>query len=229
MIPLTIIADPLGGWLALAFILVFIVKVILSAFGGDVDADFGADGDVDVDVNTDGFGFSASDFFSLKGFLNFGVGFCSSWALFGLDKWWNVGLAIVVGLITMFLLVLAYRACMKLEGTNTNEAPKDLLYRIGTIYTTTNSAVILQIKANGRIDELVTVPDEGYSPSDFKTGELAFISKVESPTETSIRFYAKPYEAIAEDGSYGAILPYEAIVEDGPYDAIPEDGDEISE
>ena len=212
MIPLTIIVDSLGGWLALGFILVFIAKAILSAFGGD--ADFGADGDVDIDVNTDGFGFSASDFFSLKGFLNFGVGFCSSWALFGLDKWWNVGLAIVVGLITMFLLVLAYRACMKLEGTNANEAPKDLLYRIGTIYTTTNSAVILQIKVNGRIDELVTVPDEGYSPSDFKTGELAFISKVESPTETSIRFYAKPYETIAEDG---------------PYDAIPEDGDEISE
>ena len=212
MIPLTIIVDSLGGWLALGFILVFIAKAILSAFGGD--ADFGADGDVDIDVNTDGFGFSASDFFSLKGFLNFGVGFCSSWALFGLDKWWNVGLAIVVGLITMFLLVLAYRACMKLEGTNANEAPKDLLYRIGTIYTTTNSAVILQIKVNGRIDELVTVPDEGYSPSDFKTGELAFISKVESPTETSIRFYAKPYEAIAEDG---------------PYDTIPEDGDEISE
>ena len=212
MIPLTIIVDSLGGWLALGFILVFIAKAILSAFGGD--ADFGADGDVDIDVNTDGFGFSASDFFSLKGFLNFGVGFCSSWALFGLDKWWNVGLAIVVGLITMFLLVLAYRACMKLEGTNANEAPKDLLYRIGTIYTTTNSAVILQIKVNGRIDELVTVPDEGYSPSDFKTGELAFISKVESPTETSIRFYAKPYEAIAEDG---------------PYDAIHEDGDEISE
>ena len=212
MIPLTIIVDSLGGWLALGFILVFIAKAILSAFGGD--ADFGADGDVDIDVNTDGFGFSASDFFSLKGFLNFGVGFCSSWALFGLDKWWNVGLAIVVGLITMFLLVLAYRACMKLEGTNANEAPKDLLYRIGTIYTTTNSAVILQIKVNGRIDELVTVPDEGYSPSDFKTGELAFISKVESPTETSIRFYAKPYEVIAEDG---------------PYDAIPEDSDEVFE
>lgn len=212
MIPLTIIVDSLGGWLALGFILVFIAKAILSAFGGD--ADFGADGDVDIDVNTDGFGFSASDFFSLKGFLNFGVGFCSSWALFGLDTWWRALIAVGVGLITMFLLVLAYRACMKLEGTNTNEAPKDLLYRIGTIYTTTNSAVILQIKVNGRIDELVTVPDEGYSPSDFKTGELAFISKVESPTETSIRFYAKPYEAIAEDG---------------PHDAIPEDGDEISE
>lgn len=212
MIPLTIIVDSLGGWLALGFILVFIVKAFLSAIGGDVDID--TDVDTDIDINTDGFGFSASDFFSLKGFLNFGVGFCSSWALFGLDTWWRALIAVGVGLITMFLLVLVYRACMKLEGTNANEAPKDLLYRIGTIYTTTNSAVILQIKVNGRIDELVTVPDEGYSSSDFKTGELAFISKVESPTETSIRFYAKPYEAIAEDG---------------PYAAIPEDGDEISE
>lgn len=212
MIPLTIIVDSLGGWLALGFILVFIAKAFLSAIGGSVDID--TDVDTDIDINTDGFGFSASDFFSLKGFLNFGVGFCSSWALFGLDTWWRALIAVGVGLITMFLLVLVYRACMKLEGTNANEAPKDLLYRIGTIYTTTNSAVILQIKVNGRIDELVTVPDEGYSPSDFKTGELAFISKVESPTETSIRFYAKPYEAIAKDG---------------PYDAIPEDGDEISE
>lgn len=212
MIPLTIIVDSLGGWLALGFILVFIAKAFLSAIGGSVDID--TDVDTDIDINTDEFGFSASDFFSLKGFLNFGVGFCSSWALFGLDTWWRALIAVGVGLITMFLLVLAYRACMKLEGTNANEAPKDLLYRIGTIYTTTNSAVILQIKVNGRIDELVTVPDKGYSPSDFKTGELAFISKVESPTETSIRFYAKPYEAIAEDG---------------PHDAIPEDGDEISE
>lgn len=212
MIPLTIIVDSLGGWLALGFILVFIAKAFLSAISGSVDID--TDVDTDIDINTDGFGFSASDFFSLKGFLNFGVGFCSSWALFGLDTWWRALIAVGVGLITMFLLVLVYRACMKLEGTNANEAPKDLLYRIGTIYTTTNSAVILQIKVNGRIDELVTVPDEGYSPSDFKTGELAFISKVESPTETSIRFYAKPYEAIAEDG---------------PYDAISEDGDEISE
>ena len=76
MIPLTIIVDSLGGWLALAFILVFVLKAILAAIGGDIGID--SDVDTDIDVNTDGFGFSASDFFSLKGFLNFGVGFCSS-------------------------------------------------------------------------------------------------------------------------------------------------------
>ena len=187
MIPLTIIVDSLGGWLALGFILVFIVKAFLSAIGGDVDID------TDIDINTDGFGFSASDFFSLKGFLNFGVGFCSSWALFGLDTWWRALIAVGVGLITMFLLVLVYRACMKLEGISATDSPEDLLYRVGNVYAVTDSVVIIQMTVNGRIDELITVPDSGATVKDFKTGDLAFISKVELPSKTSIRFYSLPY------------------------------------
>lgn len=203
MIPLTVIVDPLGGWLALAFILIFVVKAILAAVGGvaDLDVDVDSDVDADVDVNTDGFGFSASDFFSLKGFLNFGVGFCSSWALFGLDSWWRALIAVGVGLITMFLLVFAYRACMKLEGTNVTESPKDLLYRIGNVYTVTDGAVVIQMSVNGRIDELVTVPDSGATVKDFKVGDLAFISKVETPSETSIRFYSLPYSPDKMPGS----------------------------
>ena len=37
MIPLTIIVDSLGGWLALAFILVFVLKAVLAAIGGDIE------------------------------------------------------------------------------------------------------------------------------------------------------------------------------------------------
>jgi len=192
MIPLTIIVDPLGGWLALGFILIFAVKAILAAVGGDVDADFDGDVDVDVDVDSDGFGFSTSDFLSLKGFLNFGVGFCSSWALFGLTGWYAV-LAVFVGLVTMILLLLAYRACMKLDSHIVVEKPSDLMYRIGTVYIVTDAAVILQLSHNGRIDEIMTTPDEGCKISDFKVGEFAFISKVETPSETSVRFYSKPY------------------------------------
>lgn len=191
MIPLTIIVDSLGGWLALGFILVFIVKAFLSAIGGDVDID--TDVDTDIDINTDGFGFSASDFFSLKGFLNFGVGFCSSWALFGLDTWWRALIAVGVGLITMFLLVFVYRACMKLEGISATDSPEDLLYRVGNVYAVTDSVVIIQMTVNGRIDELITVPDSGATVKDFKTGDFAFISKVELPSKTSIRFYSLPY------------------------------------
>ena len=195
MISLTIIVDSLGGWLALAFILVFIVKAFLSAIGGDVDID------TDIDINTDGFGFSASDFFSLKGFLNFGVGFCSSWALFGLDTWWRALIAVGVGLITMFLLVFVYRACMKLEGISATDSPEDLLYRVGNVYAVTDNVVIIQMTVNGRIDELITVPDTGVTVKDFKTGDLAFISKVELPSKTSIRFYSLPYSPDKISGS----------------------------
>lgn len=206
MIPLTIIADSTGAWFALGFILIFVAKAALAVFGGDIDADVDVDTDIEVDVNTDGFGFSASDFFSLKGFLNFGVGFCSYWALFGIDKWYNAVGAVFVGLLTMFLLLFVYRACMKLEGNNVGEKPKDLLYRIGTVYSATGSAVIIQLTVNGHIDEIVTVPDEGVDIKDFKAGELAFISRVETPSETSIRFYSKPYstdKVPAPSGDFG--------------------------
>ena len=199
MIPLTIIVDSLDGWLALAFILVFVLKAVLAAIGGDIGID--SDVDTDIDVNTDGFGFSASDFFSLKGFLNFGVGFCSSWALFGLDTWWRALIAVGVGLITMFLLVLVYRACMKLEGISATDSPEDLLYRIGNVYAVTDDVVIIQMTVNGRIDELITIPDSGATVKDFKTGDLAFISKVELPSKTSIRFYSLPYSPDKISGS----------------------------
>ena len=199
MIPLTIIVDSLGGWLALGFILVFIVKAFLSAIGGDVDID--TDVDTDIDINTDGFGFSASDFFSLKGFLNFGVGFCSSWALFGLDTWWRALIAVGVCFFIMFLLVLVYRACMKLEGISATDSPEDLLYRVGNVYAVTDSVVNIQMTMNGRIDELITIPDSGATVKDFKTGDLAFISKVELPSKTSIRFYSLPYSPDKISGS----------------------------
>ena len=192
--PLSIIVDPLGGWLALGFILVFIVKAVLAVIGGDVDSgvdadvDVDVDADADVDVNTDGFGFSLSDFFSLKGFLNFGVGFTSSWALFGL-KGWYAGLAILVGFISMFVLLWAYRACMKLEDKPVYEKPEDMKGRIGTVYMANDGTVILQIAQNGRIVELLTRPDSGFTSEDFKTGDYAWISRVTPPAV----LYCSPY------------------------------------
>ncbi len=196
MIPLiSIIKDPTGGWVALFFLLFFAVKVILALVGGDVDADgdldFDGDGVPDADVNVDGFGFSASDFFSLKGFVNFGVGFSSSWALFGLEGW-NAALAVGVGLVTLFLLLLAYRACMKLEGTNVHEKPTELVGRHGQVYSVGNGIVILQIECDGRINELITRPDTGFVAEDFKTGDYAFISRVHSTSDVNTVIYCSP-------------------------------------
>ena len=189
MIPLSIIVDPVGGWLALAFIAVFLVKLILAVFGGDVDAD--TDADVDVDVNTDGFGFSASDIFSLKGFLNFGVGFTSYWALFGLKDWNALG-AVAVGLLTLFLLLWAYRACMKLEEPISHEKPQDLLHRDGTVYGITGNTLVVQVPLDGRIAEVYVMPDSGYTLSDFKAGDRVTITDVLADSDVLVRLYCTP-------------------------------------
>ncbi len=196
MIPLiSIIKDPTGGWVALFFLLFFVVKVVLALIGGDVDADgdfdFDGDGVPDADVNVDGFGFSASDIFSLKGLINFGVGFSCSWALFGLEGW-NAVLAVVIGIVMFFLLLLAYRACMKLEGTNVHEKPTDLVGRIGQVYTVGNGIVILQIEMDGHISEIIAHPDTGLVSEDFKTGDYAVVSRVHSTSEVNTIIYCKP-------------------------------------
>lgn len=203
MMPLiSIIKDPTGGWVALFFLLFFVVKVILALVGGDVDADgdidFDGDGVPDADVNVDGFGLSASDFFSLKGFVNFGVGFSTSWALFGLERW-NAVLAVFVGFVTLFLLLLVYRACMKLEGSNVHEKPIDLVGRQGQVYTVGNGIIILQIEQDGRINELITHPDIGYVATDFKTGDYAFISRVHSTSEVNTVLYCSPCSAKSKE------------------------------
>lgn len=196
MIPLiSIIKDPTGGWVALFFLLFFVIKVILALVGGDVDADgdidFDGDGTPDADANVDGYGFSVSDIFSLKGFINFGVGFSCSWALFGLQGW-NAVLAVFVGIVMFFLLLLAYRACMKLEGTIVHEKPTDLVGRHGQVYTVGNGIVILQIEQDGRINEIIAHPDTGYITDDFKTGDYAYISRVHSTSEVNTTIYCTP-------------------------------------
>jgi len=190
MIPLTIITDPLGGWLALAFILVFVIKAVMAAFGFDAE---GSDVDVDgdFDIESDGLGLSASDVFSLKGFLNFGVGFTSSWALFGLKGWYAV-LAVAIGLVTLFLLLWTYRACMKLEGNTEVEKPTALLHRRGTVYTIGENTLVIQIPVNGRIEEITVLPAKDAVMTDFYIGCNVYISDVVTENDVTT-YFVKPY------------------------------------
>lgn len=190
MIPLiSIIKDPLGGWLALAFIVIFVVKAILALVGGDVDSDVDTDVDTDFDVDSGGFGLSASDVFSLKGFLNFGVGFCSYWALFTINGWNALG-AVVVGFVTLVLLLYAYRACMKLEGNVVLEEPDDIIYRNGTVYIIGNDFLTVQITINGRIDEVAMLPAPDTSLEDYHVGDLVTVVSYDNDIN---KFYVKPF------------------------------------
>lgn len=190
MIPLSIIVDPLGGWLALIFILVFVIKAVMAAFGFDSGGtDVDVDGDFDVD--SDGLGMSMSDVFSLKGFLNFGVGFTACWALFGLKGWYAV-LAVAVGVLTLFLLLWTYRACMKLEGNTVVEKPTELLHRRGTVYTVSESNLVIQIPINGRIEELTVLPAKDVEMTDFYVGCTVYISDIVTENDVTT-WFVRPY------------------------------------
>ena len=127
------------AWYTILFITVaslFIVKLAISLFAGDIDMDVDFDGDSDFDT---------SSAFSFKGVLHFLVGFSSylfarahadtvniidgkAQFSFGDFVW-----AIIVGIIVMVALYYAYKIAMK--ANNSTKDPEDLIDNSkGTIY-----------------------------------------------------------------------------------------------
>lgn len=111
---------------------IFVVKLVLSFIGIDTDV---GDSDFDTgDINTSDFGMEWSDFFSLKGFLNFMFGFSWSWACFGMDNGiWVFN--IFVGFCCVAILFYLYKYMSKLEVESTNEPKTNLVNRYGSVYT----------------------------------------------------------------------------------------------
>ena len=127
------------AWYTILFITVaslFIVKLAISLFAGDIDMDVDFGGDSDFD---------SSSAFSFKGLLHFLVGF--SGYLFARAHSETVNLvdgkvqfnfgdfawAIIVGIIVMVALYYAYKLAMK--ANNSTKNPEDLIDNSkGTIY-----------------------------------------------------------------------------------------------
>lgn len=127
------------AWYTILFVTVlslFIVKLAISLFAGDIDMDVDFDGDNDFDT---------SSAFSFKGLLHFLVGFSSY--LFARAHTDTVNIidgkvqfsfgdftwAIVIGFIVMFALFYAYKLAMK--ANNETKDPEDLIENAkGTIY-----------------------------------------------------------------------------------------------
>jgi hypothetical protein len=126
-------------WYTILFITVislFVVKLAISLFAGDIDLDVNFDGDSDFDT---------SSAFSFKGLLHFLVGFSSY--LFARAHTDTVNIvngnvqfsfgdfvwAIVIGIITMIALFYAYKLALK--ATNYTNNPEDLINNAnGVIY-----------------------------------------------------------------------------------------------
>lgn len=111
-------------WYTILFIVVmslFVIKLIISIFGGDFDMD------VDFDGNTD---FDSSSAFSFKGLLHFLVGFSSY--LFAKNKIYNTEfsyldyiIAFICGICFMIILFYGYKLAMK--ANNSPKNPEDLI------------------------------------------------------------------------------------------------------
>lgn len=179
------IADPIGAQLALCFILIFIIRTIFTAIYIDMFSE--------EYNNSSTNNISFYDFLSFRGVLNFCVGFCLYWAALGLDDWWNINFAIIIGVVVSILLTFIYNIIIESVKSNISETPQDLIFRSGKVHSISNRAVTLQVTFNGYENKFVVLPDDGYSLNDFKSGEIAYISRIEMPTENAIRFYARPY------------------------------------
>lgn len=150
-------------WLGIVFTLLLIVQIVLmcfSSFGGDVDLD----GDGEIDVDTD----SGVSVFTLKGITAFfAVG---AWA--GLltcslasDKlqWLSIIIALLSGLAAWAVVILLMRAMLKLQSNGIVQ-PEKLVGEHATVYVAIPAARggrgKITLNAQGRFMEVDAVTDE---------------------------------------------------------------------
>lgn len=109
------------------FIIQFILSFILGELDLDSDIDLDADGDVD---------FSLSDVLSFKGLCHFGIGFgWTMWFSKGENQFISACIAILVGIIFMFVLYGVYKLCLVFKNEGPKETDQNLIGRDAEIYS----------------------------------------------------------------------------------------------
>jgi len=150
-------------WLGVAATLFLIIQIVLmcfSSFGGDLDID--GDGDIDVDVD------SGVSIFTVKSITAFfAVG---SWA--GLLtcalaseqlQWLSIIIALIAGAAAMAVVVLLLRLMVKMQ-CNGNVETEKLIGKRATVYVaippSRNGRGKITLEAQGKFMELDAVTDE---------------------------------------------------------------------
>ncbi|MDE6441959.1 MAG: hypothetical protein K2L12_04290 [Clostridia bacterium] len=161
-------------WLGIVSTVFLIVQIILmccSSFGGDVDLD--GDGDIDVDMDS---GVSIFTVKSITAFFAMG-----SWtglfmcAVAPNIKWLSVIIAIIVGGIAMAVVVVALKALTKLQCNGAVQVDK-LIGQRATVYVSVppsrSGRGKITITAQGRFMELDAVTDCGERLAVDETVEI---------------------------------------------------------
>ena len=147
------------GIVSTLFMIVQIVLMSLSSFGGDMDLD----GDGDIDIDTD----SGISIFTVKTLTAFfALGSWSGLLVCALvsDKlqWLSIIIAIVVGTAAMLLMALCMRAIMKLQCNGAFQIEK-IVGSTATVYVSVppsrSGRGKITLNAQGRFIELDAVTD----------------------------------------------------------------------
>lgn len=150
-------------WLGVAATFFLVLQIILmcfSAFGGDIDVD----GDGDIDVDTD----SGVSIFTTKGITAFfAVGSWTGLLICSLAKpslhWLSILIAVVAGVAAWAVVILLMRAMLKLQSTG-NFQPEKLIGSTATVYVgvpaSRGGRGKITLNAQGRFLELDAVTDE---------------------------------------------------------------------
>ena len=161
--------------LAIPFTLIFLIQMVLTFIGGEIEVD----GDADFDVESDsGAGFQ---FFTLKNFIGFFTIF--SWSgIASLDSGYSIATTLIVstiaGLLMMTLMSSLFYFFSKLtdSGTlNINNAKGAVAEVYMRIHGSRGNIGKVLVKVQGSLRELEAITDD---PEDLPTGAVVNVKEV---------------------------------------------------
>lgn len=154
------------GIVSTVFLIVQIVMLCFSSFGGDVDVD--GDGDIDVDTDSGVTLFSVKSitaFFAVGSWAGLLVCALASDAL----QWLSIIIALIAGVAAWALVVVLMRAVYKLQSSGNLETEK-LVGQRATVYVSIPEARSgrgkITLTAQGRYMELDAVTEGERIPTD---------------------------------------------------------------
>jgi len=171
--------------IAIVFSVILLIVFVLTLFGGDTDMD-GVDAEIEGDT---GIGFQFISFKSVVGFFTvFGwTGITCINA--GVSNWMSVLIALIAGLIMMFVIAWLFYIMMKQTESGTLLISNSV-GKVGEVYLTVgaNRSKIgkIQIKVQGSLRELEAITDNDEDlvqgnvirVKEVITGELLLIEKL---------------------------------------------------
>lgn len=140
---------------------IFVIQFILSIFFGDIDADV----DVDADI---------SSVVSFKGLTHFGIGFGWYMYLIGNTDFRSYMVAILIGLLFVFVVWFLYKKAYQLQQVNRSEKIEQLVGRECTIYFKQEGGkYTVQMCKDGAMREVDVVSETGKT---YQTGDRTIIT-----------------------------------------------------